>query len=144
MIYTPLTIKALNFAYNAHKGVLDRSGIPYIFHPYHLAENMPDEISCAIALLHDVVEDTEYSFDDLRAEGFPEEVITGVKILTHSNEMPYMEYIAQIKASGNEKAICVKKADLHHNSDLSRLSKISERDLERLEKYKKALLDLGD
>ncbi len=65
MIYTEMTIKAVKIAYDAHLGQLDYNGVPYIFHPYHLAEQMDDEISCTVALLHDVVEDTSITLDDL-------------------------------------------------------------------------------
>ena len=65
MIYTPMTIRALKIAYDAHAGQLDHSGIPYIFHPYHLAEQMDDEISCTVALLHDVIEDTAVTAEEL-------------------------------------------------------------------------------
>ena len=68
MIYTPLTNKALCFAYNAHHGQLDYNGIPFIFHPLHLAEQMDEEIACCAAILNDVVEDTYLTLDDLRKE----------------------------------------------------------------------------
>ena len=84
MVYTPLTNKALRFAYNAHHGQLDYNGIPFIFHPLHLAEQMDDELSCCAALLHDIVEDTELTLEDLRKE-FPEEVVQIVALLTHGD-----------------------------------------------------------
>ena len=74
MIYTALTKKAMKVAYEAHHGQTDRSGTPYIFHPFHVAEQMDDELSVCTALLHDVVEDTEITFEDLTGE-FPEEVV---------------------------------------------------------------------
>ena len=70
MLYTPLTCKAMKIAYDAHHGQVDKGGLPYIFHPYHLAESMEDEISCCAALLHDVVEDTHITMDELAAQ-FP-------------------------------------------------------------------------
>ena len=73
MIYTDLTNKALKIAYAAHDGQTDKAGMPYIFHPYHLAEQMDDEISVCVALLHDVAEDTDVTLDAL-AEIFPQEV----------------------------------------------------------------------
>ncbi len=79
MIYTPLTKKAMLFAYRAHLNQYDKSGMPYIFHPFHLAETMTDEITAATALLHDVVEDTAVSFSDLEQEGFPKEVIDALR-----------------------------------------------------------------
>lgn len=70
MIYTPLTKKALKISFKAHKDQMDKSGMPYIYHPFHLAEQMNDEYSTCVALLHDVVEDTDISLDDLASEGF--------------------------------------------------------------------------
>ena len=137
MIYTPLTKKAMIIAFNAHKDQLDKSGIPYIYHPVHLAEQMDDEESTCAALLHDVVEDTEMTFDDLTREGFPESVIEALKLLTHAEGVPYMDYIALAKQ--NPIAKKVKLADLKHNSDLSRLDRVDDYALLRVEKYRKAL-----
>ena len=122
MIYTELTNKALRFAYNAHHGQLDYNGIPYIFHPLHLAEQMEDEISCCAALLHDVVEDTPVTLDDLRRE-FPEEVVEVVRLLTHedsaeTSDGSYFDYLKPIKA--HPIARKVKLADIAHNSDQTR------------------------
>ena len=122
MVYTPLTNKALIFAYNAHHGQLDYNGIPFIFHPLHLAEQMDDEISCCAALLHDIVEDTELTLDDLRKE-FPEEVVKIVALLTHedSAEYNYTDYFSYIeKIKENPIARKVKLADIAHNSDQTR------------------------
>ena len=71
MIYTELTKKAMQVAFDAHKNQVDKSGLPYIYHPYHLAEQMTDEVSICVALLHDVVEDTSMTFDDLIANNIP-------------------------------------------------------------------------
>jgi len=117
MIYTPLTNKAMVFAYNAHHGQLDYNGIPYIFHPLHLAETMDDEISCCAALLHDTVEDTDVTLDDLRRE-FPEEVVEVVSLLTHEKGENYFDYVRRIKDHPIAKK--VKLADLAHNSDQTR------------------------
>ena len=83
MIYTPLTKKAMTLAYDAHLGQKDKGGIPYIFHPAHLAEQMDDEISCCAAWLHDVAEDTSYTLEELEEE-FPREVIEALRLLTHA------------------------------------------------------------
>lgn len=122
MIYTELTNKAMRFAYEAHHGQLDYNGIPYIFHPLHLAEQMDDELSCCAALLHDVVEDTDVTLDDLR-KAFPEEVVSIVALLTHDDSAEYdnrnyFDYIRAIKA--NPIAVKVKLADIAHNSDQTR------------------------
>ncbi len=75
MIYTEMTKKAMKIAFIAHHEQFDKSGIPYIFHPYHLAEQMDDETGVIVALLHDVVEDTNWTLDELADEGFSDEVI---------------------------------------------------------------------
>ena len=118
MIYTPLTNKALRFAYTAHQGQTDKSGIPYIFHPYHLAEQMTDEISICVALLHDVVVDTGITIEELEQE-FPKEVTEAVGILTHKEGTDYFDYVRAVR--GNPVAKAVKLADLAHNSDETRL-----------------------
>ena len=82
MIYTALTNRAMRIAYEAHAGQVDKCGTPYVFHPYHLAEQMPDEITTCVALLHDVVEDTPVTFEDLERE-FPPEVTDALRLLTH-------------------------------------------------------------
>lgn len=117
MVYTPLTNRAMVIAYNAHHGQLDYNGIPYIFHPIHLAEQMEDELSCCAALLHDVAEDTEVKLEDLARE-FPREVIDALKLLTHDKDTDYFTYVRAIRE--NPIARKVKLADLAHNSDQSR------------------------
>ena len=117
MIYTPLTNAAMKLAYRAHQGQTDKSGIPYIFHPMHLAEQMDDEFSCCVALLHDVVEDTDVTMEELKAI-FPPEVTDAVALMTHAYGVDYFDYVRAIKA--NPIARKVKLADLAHNSDQSR------------------------
>ena len=137
MIYTDLTKKALRLCFDAHKEQVDKTGLPYVFHPFHLAEQMTGEIATVCALLHDVVEDTDYTLSDLREMGFPSEVIDVLTLLTHEEEVPYMDYVAKIK--DNPIATEVKLADLRHNSDMSRLDVVDEWALKRAEKYKKAM-----
>ena len=117
MIYTDLTINAMRLAYSAHNGQLDKAGLPYIFHPYHLAEQMTDEVSTCVALLHDVVEDNNVSLEDLKKE-FPTEVVDAVELLTHTKGMDYFDYLERIKV--NPIAKRVKLADIAHNSDETR------------------------
>ena len=137
MIYTPLTKKAMRIAYDAHHGQQDKTGLPYIYHPIHLAEQMDDEVSVCVALLHDSVEDTDVSLDYLAEEGFPREVVEAVALMTHDDAVPYMEYVAALAA--NPVARRVKLADLRHNSDLTRLDSPDEKARERVEKYAKAI-----
>ena len=121
MLYTKLTVKAMKIAYEQHAGQKDKAGLPYIFHPYHLAEQMgDDEYAICTALLHDVVEDTNMTFEDLAGEGFPKEIIDALKCLTHEKGVPYLgAYIEGIKA--NPLAKKVKLSDLEHNLDATRL-----------------------
>lgn len=139
MIYTPLTMKAMKIAYEAHCGQVDKAGVPYIFHPFHLAEQMEDEVTACVALLHDVAEDTEVTMEQL-AEEFPPEIIEALTLLTHDEGDEYFNYVRAIKK--NPVAKTVKLADIAHNSDESRLAgtpSISEEQrLHWREKYRKA------
>ncbi|MGN0977340.1 MAG: GTP pyrophosphokinase [Faecousia sp.] len=137
MIYTPMTKKAMKLCFSAHKDQVDKSGLPYVFHPFHLAEQMEDEDTTIVALLHDVVEDTEVTFADLAEMGFSRQVIGAIQAMTHPEGVPYMEYVARIRE--NPIARRVKLADLQHNSDLSRLDKVDETALARAKKYRAAM-----
>ena len=141
MIYTSLTKKAIKLMFNAHKEQIDKSGLPYVFHPFHVAESMDDEYSTVVALLHDVVEDTDITFTYLEKE-FPKEVIEALKLLTHDQDVDYYDYVREIKK--NPIAKKVKMSDLKHNMDLSRLDEVNEYTYSRLEKYKKALNILNE
>ena len=141
MIYTPLTKKAIKLAYMAHKDQYDKAGLPYITHPLHIADGMTDEYTATAALLHDVAEDTDITLEEL-AQEFPKEVIEALKLLTHQKGIPYMDYVIKIKT--NDIAKAVKIADLEHNIDLTRLESITEKDIERVTKYQKALKLLKD
>lgn len=142
MIYTAKTKAALKLCFEAHKNQTDKSGMPYVFHPFHLAEQMKDEDTTIAALLHDVVEDTDYTIADLEQMGFPPNVIEALELLTHNDDTPYMEYVAEIKDNPIAKA--VKLADLEHNSDLSRLDIVDEKALKRKEKYSQAIRLLNE
>lgn len=126
----------MKIAYSAHHGQFDKGGAPYIFHPYHLAEQMDDEISTCAALLHDVIEDTGVTAEDLSQMGIPDDVIDVVKILTHDKSVPYLDYIRQIKSSGNKTAVKIKLSDLNHNSDPTRAVAPNP---ERMARYKEAV-----
>ena len=118
MIYTKLTVKAMQIAYKAHHGQYDVNGVPYIFHPYHIAEQMTDEITVCTALLHDVVEDTDMTFEELEQD-FPPEVTDALRLLTQEKDTDYYKYIERI--AGNPVAKAVKLADIEHNSDTTRI-----------------------
>ena len=137
MIYTEMTKKALKLCFEAHKEQIDKSGMPYVFHPFHLAEQMQDEESTVVALLHDVIEDTDYTLDDLRKVGFDDSVLAAINLMTHEDGVPYMDYVEQIKT--NPIAKTAKLADLRHNSDMTRLEVVTPRDQERAEKYLAAI-----
>ena len=137
MIYTPDTKKALQLCFRAHRDQTDKSGMPYVFHPFHLAEQMTTEDTTVAALLHDVVEDTHYTFEDLRQLGFAPQVLEALQLLTHDDRIPYQDYVRALKK--NPIARAVKRADLRHNSDLSRLDVVDDTALRRNAKYAQAL-----
>lgn len=132
---------ALKIATDAHKGQVDKAGVEYINHPLKVASLVYNEKEKIVALLHDTIEDTYITEQHLIDYGFSNEIIEAVKVLTHSKDVPYMDYIQKIK--GNKLARKLKIADLTHDSDLTRLKNITEKDRKRCEKYKKALMYLS-
>lgn len=142
MIYTPMTRKALKLCFEAHKEQVDKDGMPYVFHPFHLAEQMQTEETTVVALLHDVVEDTEYTLEDLASMGFSETVLAAVALLTHDMATDYMDYVRAIKENPVAKA--VKLADLRHNADPTRPIVMDEAMRRRHEKYRKAIAFLEE
>ena len=128
---------AFSIARKAHEGQLDKAGVDYIEHPIYVASQVDTEEEKAVALLHDVIEDSPVSAKGLLQAGLPETVVTAVQVLTKKKEQDYQTYLETVKK--NPLARVVKLADLKHNSDLSRLSSITEKDKERLKKYKKAI-----
>ena len=142
MIYTELTNKAMRIAYDAHRGQVDKAGQPYIFHPFHLAEQMKTEYETCAALLHDVAEDTCVSIDELSAE-FPAEVTEALRLLTHEEGTDYFDYVRALKDNPIAKA--VKLADLEHNMDETRFSGCENAAPGfRREKYRKAAAILAE
>lgn len=143
MIYTDNTKKAMKLCYEAHKDQKDKSGLPYVHHPFHLAEQMDDEDSTIVALLHDVAEDTIYDIDYIREQGYNDNVVEALELMTHKEGVPYMDYVRKIKE--NPLATKVKLADLAHNSDTTRLNgEPKDRDIRRVKKYAKAIKILTD
>ena len=142
MIYTPATKAAMKLCFRAHRDQTDKCGVPYVFHPIHLAEQMQDEDTTVVALLHDIVEDTDTTIDDLAAMGFNARVIAAIELMTHDDAVPYMEYVAKIKE--NPIARAVKLADLMHNSDLTRLDAVDDCARERVQKYARAIQLLNE
>ncbi len=120
MYYSEMVKKACIISFNAHKNDVDKSGYPYIYHPFFLATQFDDESSVCVALMHDVIEDhgDVYSLKYLQQQGFSDEVLTALKLLTHDINVEYMDYVREI--AQNALARRVKMADLLHNSDVSR------------------------
>lgn len=128
---------ALSIAKKAHKGQYDKAGVNYIEHPLFVASLVDTQEEKAVALLHDVLEDSPYTAEELVLAGLPETVVSAVQTLTNKKGQDYQQYLELVKSSPIARR--VKLADLKHNSDLSRLATITEKDRERLEKYKKAI-----
>lgn len=128
--------KALFLADKYHYGQVDKAGIPYIEHPKFVSSCVNTLEEKIVALLHDILEDTNIDLKILE-DNFSNDIVNAIKTMTHKNEESYFEYIERIKL--NPIAKQVKIADLNHNMDLSRLKKITPNDLERVEKYNKAL-----
>ena len=128
---------ALAISKKAHAGQVDKAGVDYIQHPLYVASQVETEQEKAVALLHDVIEDSNITAVDLLASGLPNEVVTAVQILTKKKGQSYQEYLEKVKI--NDLARVVKLADLKHNSDLSRLKTVSNTDYNRVEKYKNAI-----
>ncbi|XBG78740.1 hypothetical protein V4S31_10320 [Enterococcus cecorum] len=124
-------------AKDAHKGQVDKAGVDYIQPPLFVASLVEGELAKTVALLHDVVEDSDWTLEDLRKKGLPEEVVQAVGILTKKRNEKYEEYILRVKQ--NPLARQVKLVDLQHNSDLSRLTTVTEIDRKRAEKYRQAI-----
>jgi (p)ppGpp synthase/HD superfamily hydrolase len=135
MIYTEKTKKAMILMYENHKNQFDKSGIPYIFHPWHVAEKMVDEDTTIVALMHDLIEDTNITIEEISSMGFNDKVVTALSLLTHEKNTNYFEYIE--KLSKNKIARKVKISDLEHNMDLTRLNEVTRQDPKRIAKYKK-------
>ena len=127
--------RAILLATQAHaeKGQKDKAGKPYILHPLRMMLRMRTEAEMTAAVLHDVVEDTGWTLDALRGEGFPEEVIEAVDCLTQREGEAYEDFIERLKP--NIIARRVKLADLEDNMDVKRITQLSERDAQRINKY---------
>lgn len=129
--------KAIALACEAHAGQLDKSGQPYILHPLRVMLKFKSEDERIVSILHDVVEDGNFSPDDLRRFGFTKDIINAVACLTKKPDEPYEDFIARL--SLNELARKVKIEDIKDNLDVTRLDNLSDKDLSRIAKYHKAL-----
>ncbi|MBL0843120.1 HD domain-containing protein [Pseudomonas mediterranea] len=128
--------KAIAISARAHEGQTDKGGSPYILHPLKVMLRLAHHDERIVAVLHDVVEDTRVTLADLRNEGFSEAVLAAIDSLTKREGETYQAFIE--RAGRDPLARRVKLADLAENSDLSRLDRPSQNDLERVEKYRKA------
>lgn len=127
---------AISIAAQAHKGQKDKAGDPYLLHPLRMMLRMNSEGAMMAAVLHDVVEDTGWTLEQLREEGFLDEVLEAVDCLTHRSGESYQEFVERVQT--NPIARQVKIADLEDNMNIRRISQLGAKDLERLEKYHKA------
>ena len=135
--------RAIEIAVEAHKGQVDKGGQPYILHPLRVMMSVDLELEKIVAVLHDVVEDSNWTFEALLAEGFSVEVIEGLKSVT--KESPDEDYDSFIqRAIRNPIGRKVKIADIRDNLDVTRIPELGEKDLRRISKYKKALKRLHE
>lgn len=128
--------KAILIAAKAHNGQTDKGGEPYILHPLRVMSSVKSERERICAVLHDVIEDTDITLEYLRGEGFSEEIIAALEALTRGQNETYDEFIDRIIK--NKTACHVKLADLKDNMNLSRIKNPTEKDYDRIEKYRKA------
>lgn len=132
----------LVLATNRHSGQFDRGGVPYILHclkVLHYTRSDDEELNC-IALGHDIIEDTDTTYQELQDLGFTHRIVTGIEALTKRRGESYDDYKERVKANADARK--VKKSDLRHNSDIMRLKGITEKDLARNEKYHRFYAEL--
>ena len=129
--------RAIEIAARTHAGQLDKGGAPYILHPLRVMLRVAPGAQQIVAVLHDVVEDSEVTFEELEREGFSAEVISGLRAVTKIEGESYEDFVARAALDPVGKA--VKLADLMENSDLSRIAEPSQKDLERVAKYGRAI-----
>ncbi len=134
--------RAIEISSQAHKGQIDKAGAPYILHPLRVMLAMETETERIVAVLHDVVEDSnsKWTFEKLSQEGFSDEIISSLKLLTHEKNEDYFDYINNIKTS--PLAVKIKLADLQDNLDITRLSNVDDATIKRLRKYHEAFIML--
>lgn len=131
---------ALELAYEKHKNQVDKAGKPYFLHPVYVSHN-----ECVrgkgkvVAILHDIIEDTDVTKEMLFDMGFDKDIVDAIVLLTRRDDVDYFDYVRKIRDSNNSYAYWVKVADLENNMDLSRLDNVTNKDVSRVEKYQKAL-----
>ncbi len=132
--------KALHIASTVFLGKRDKGGVPYILHCIRVAMRLrtTDEARMSIAAMHDVLEDSDYTFDDLVNAGFSQRVVDGLRLMTHMPGDSYTNYV--IKMRGNADALACKREDLRDNSDITRLKGVSDKDVKRMVKYQRSFV----
>lgn len=134
----PFTLeRAVAWAARAHEGQVDKAGAPYILHPLRVMMALEDPLDRIVAVLHDVVEDTDTSIDQLRTAGLDDRLAVSLALLTHKPGVPYLDYVRAIAA--DDRARRIKIADLSDNMNLDRLPEITPADEDRRSKYQQAL-----
>ena len=139
--YPNILERALGIAIDAHAGQIDKGGTPYIFHPLWVMEHVNREFEKVVAVLHDVIEDSVWTLEDLREAGMPSRVIDALEAITRKVGEPYAVFINRVNK--NEIARVVKIADITHNMDLRRLNIGGDADTQRMQKYAVALVFLA-
>ena len=127
---------AITIAVEAHRGQRDRTGATYIVHPMRVMAGVGSDIEKMVAILHDVVEDTDWTLERLKQEGFPTDVIEALDCVTQREGEEYDDFVK--RSASNQIARKVRLADLEHNMDARRLSNVTEKDVERMKKYVRA------
>jgi (p)ppGpp synthase/HD superfamily hydrolase len=134
--------KAIGIAVAAHRGQRDRSGAPYILHPLRVMARLATPSEKIVGILHDVVEDTHWTFADLAREGFPQPILDALDCVTKREGEEYPDFVA--RSASHPLAKKVKLADLEDNMDVRRLPQVEEQDFQRLQKYIKAWRALSE
>ena len=134
--------RAIEIAISAHKGQTDKGGNPYILHPLRVMISLESQAEKMVGVLHDVVEDSDWTFEDLESEGFPVDVIDALKSVTkneseHGSDEGYFRFVERAKL--NPIGSRVKIADLQDNLDISRIPELDENAIQRINKYKRSL-----
>ncbi|WP_449245426.1 GTP pyrophosphokinase [Desulfobacca acetoxidans] len=132
--------KAILIAVQAHQGQVDKAGVPYILHPLRVLLKLNSETEMIIGALHDVVEDTTWTLESLKQEGFPTEILEAIDCLTRREGEDYNDFIKRV--AGNPLARKVKMRDLEDNMNILRLETITEKDKARLSRYHEAWITL--
>jgi (p)ppGpp synthase/HD superfamily hydrolase len=128
--------RAIQIAVEAHRGQLDRAGAPYILHPLRVMCRLNSEAERIVGVLHDVLEDTDWTFEDLKREGYPDELLVALDCVTKREGEAYEDFVK--RSASNPLARRVKLADLEDNMDVRRMNEVTAKDAQRLEKYRKA------